>query len=78
MIVDYYIPNNWCKNSLSFVPDSAHSTDRIDMKLNPDKISQYKLDVMKTEHDIRAEKYSKLSPCYSFFKNFYNFQIATF
>lgn len=32
----------------------AAQSNQIDKMLNPEKISQYKLDVMKTESDIRA------------------------
>ena len=45
---------------------SGESTDRIDMQLNPDKITQYKLDVRKTENDIRDEHLDYKLSLYSY------------
>ena len=42
-----------------------HST-HMDMMLNPDKVTQYKLDVMRTENDIRAEQDRSCHLCRTF------------
>ena len=43
------------KNVLESNSTEDEYSTHIDMMLNPDKINQYKMDVKKTEHDIRFE-----------------------